>query len=98
MSIDEETQGERWERVGGRYFLVDFAGIPNKRASRRDLHAFNLLSELFPGDGNIVQYARHEEIFLDFGENEVAKLTDEQIIELSRCGVRYDEDSLCMFT
>jgi len=98
MSDAIEAQEDRWERVGGAYFFKDFDAIPNKRSRRPDLHAFLLLDELFPSDRDIACAARHDEIYLRFGGPEVEKLSDEQIIELSRCGVRYSEGSLCMFT
>lgn len=100
MSEQNETQGERWDRVGGKQFLKEFSSIENKRSERRDLHAFILLAELFPGDGDIVADAGHEKIYLDFGGAESERLTDDQIIELSRCGVLFEDeaDSLYMFT
>lgn len=97
MSDEIEDQDERWERVGGDYFLEGFDSIPNKRSRRPDLHAFLMLDELFPGTTDMVCSAEHDEIFLDVSEEQVATLTDEQIIELSRCGIRYSGFGLCAF-
>jgi len=77
-----------------------FILIENKRSQRADLHAFLLLDELLPGNQDIVACAEHDEIFLEVDVDklrEVAK--EEQVLELSRCGVNYDEstDSLSMF-
>jgi hypothetical protein len=91
---------ERWEAVtkGGDEFLK-FNKVANKRSQRPDLHAFLLLDELFPGTGDMVAAASHDEIWLDVEDNQVETLTDEQILELSWCGVRHDRDvgGLCMF-
>lgn len=97
--MSEETQGERWERLGGEISSFDFAKlVENKRSKRPDLHAFLLLESIFPGrDGDIVCHAEHDQIWLDFDEDDSEKLTDEQIVELSACGVFYNEDSLSMF-
>lgn len=91
---------ERWEAVtdnGNEYLCFD--KVENKRSKRPDLHAFLLLDELFPGDDDIVGSASHDEIWLNVDGEQLDTLTDEQILELSRCGVRYDSecDSLCMF-
>ena len=77
--------------------FLEFDRIKNKRSNRPDLHAFLLLDELFPRDRDIVSAAEHDEIWLDVETSEIEKLTEEQIIELIRCGVRYSEDSLAMF-
>lgn len=74
-----------------------FTSIENKRSNRPDLHAFLLLDSLFPGTNDMVAGATHDEIFLDVSEDQIAALTDEEILELMKCGVRYGEDCLCMF-
>lgn len=76
-----------------------FDRAENKRSRRPDLHAFLLLDELFPGNNDIVTCAEHDEIWLAVTEDEIETLTEEQVIELMRCGVRYciDTDSLAMF-
>lgn len=94
------SMGERWESVTnyGEEFLK-FDKVVNKRCGRPDLHAFLMLHELFPGDRDMVASAEHDEIWLDVTDEQIESLADEQILELSWCGVRYDEecDSLCMF-
>jgi hypothetical protein len=80
--------------------FLKFDRVTNKRSRRADLHAFILLDELLPGKSGIVGAAEHDEIFLDINPEELAaKVTQEQLVELSRCGVRYDSgsDSLAMF-
>jgi len=90
---------KRWEAVtkDGDEFLK-FDKVANKRSQRPDLHAFLMLDELFPGTSDLVSSASHDEIWLDVDDDQVETLTDEQILELSWCGVRHDSDGgLCMF-
>lgn len=90
---------ERWEAVTkeGDEFLK-FEKVTNKRSQRPDLHAFLMLDELFPSTSDLVSSASHDEIWLDVDDDQVETLTDEQILELSWCGVRHDSDGgLCMF-
>lgn len=90
---------DRWEAVtneGGEF--LEFHKVNPKRSQRPDLHAFLMLDELFPSDRDIVSNAAHDQIWLDMKDEEIESLTDEQMIELSRCGVFHDEDGgLSMF-
>jgi hypothetical protein len=64
------------------------------------LHAFNLLDKLVPGTRDMISAAEHDEIWLEVSPEELAKVaTEEQIIDLIRCGVRYERgaDSLALF-
>lgn len=75
-----------------------FEDIPQPRSRRPDLHAFLLLDELLPGTRDMVCAAEHDEIFLDVDLKALALVvTDEQIHELVRCGVRFESEGLCMF-
>lgn len=80
-----------------------FERVVNPRSRRPDLHAFLLLDELVPGAGprdNMIGAAEHDEIWLGIDCVALAKVvTREHIVELVRCGVRYDEslDALAMF-
>lgn len=79
---------------------LKFERVEEKISERPDLHAFMLLDRLLAGKGDMVCCAEHDEIWLDVDVDELAKLaTKGQIIQLIRCGVRYDEDtnSLAMF-
>lgn len=98
--MTEDSFHERWESVtgDGREYLR-FELVQNKRSQRADLHAFLLLDELFPGHCDIVGSADHDQIWLEVTSEQFETLTDEQIVELSRCGVWHesDSDSLTMF-
>lgn len=81
--------------------FLKFNRVENKRSSRPDIHAFLLLNELVPHESSMVSAAEHDEIFLGVSPDELARclVTEDQIIELIRCGVRLDSstDSLMMF-
>ena len=96
--MDIEIIEERWESIGDSEFL-GFEKVQNKRSNRPDLHAFILLDRLFPDKKDIVSAAEHDKIYLDIEDDQISLLSDDEIIELSRCGVMYDGENhcLCMF-
>lgn len=70
--------------------FLDFNSIENKLSNRQDLHAFLLLDRLVPGTGDMVSAAEHDEIWLITDEDALSEVvTQEQILELVRCGVMY---------
>lgn len=77
-----------------------FERVKNKTTNRSDLHAFNLLDRLVPGKRDMIASAEHDEIWLDVDPEELSRVaTEDEIIELIRCGVRYcaETDSLSLF-
>lgn len=78
--------------------FLKFDRVQNKLSSRPDIHAFILLNQISPSDTDIISSARHDEIFLGVDMDEF-EATEEQCIDLIRCGVRYDAstDSMAMF-
>lgn len=96
------TTDELIELLGDRTTdeFLKFDRVQNKRSQRPDLHAFLLLDELVPGKSDMVACAEHDEIWLDASAEELATVaTGEQVVELVRCGVRYDDGagSLALF-
>lgn len=75
-----------------------FERIERPAHSRPDLCAFLLLDRLVPGAGRpMISAAEHDEIFLDVDCSKLAKVaTDEDILELTRCGVRFDSTYNCL--
>lgn len=70
------------------------------KTRRADLTAFMLLDQLVPGQKDMISSAEHDEFYLSVSPEEVnAVATDEELLTLIRCGVRYDaeSDSFCMF-
>lgn len=77
--------------------FLEFEKIENKRSQRPDIHAFLLLDSLCPGDCDMVSGADHDIIFLDVEIEDLAKvITEEQAIELVRCGVMYSDEYDCL--
>jgi len=80
--------------------LCEFELVEPKRSQRKDLHAFLLLEGLTRGQCQpMVSCATHDLIWLGVSVEDVAAaITREQVQELVRCGVHYDEsvDSLSM--
>ena len=89
-----KTINERFEDVNGEY--GEFDNIKNKRSNRPDIHALLLLDELFPGDSDLISSSEHDEFYLDISYESIEKLTDDQILELTRCGVMYNDESECL--
>ena len=74
-----------------------FDRVTNKRSNRPDLHAFMLLDGLCPGKKDIIASASHDEIYLSIEPEELAKVaSEEQVVELIRCGIRYDAVCECL--
>lgn len=77
--------------------FLDFEKIGHKLSNRPDMHAFLLLDKAFPGNTDLVGGVRHDQIFLNIKTRQIAKLTEQQVMELRCCGVFIDEESLSMF-
>ncbi len=80
--------------------FLKFNQVVNKMSQRADINAFLLLDWLMPSDGDIIAAAEHDIIYLDANINKLAEIaTEENIVELIRCGVMYDNetDSLMMY-
>ena len=93
---DTRSLHDRFDAVSFHEY-IKFERVENRRSNRPDLHAFLLLDELCPSnrDRDMVCAAEHDEIWLDVDVNSFV-LTDDQIIELTRCGVRYDPECECL--
>jgi len=95
MEDEENTLKKRFDKFDDEY--IKFERIQNKFSSRPDIHAFILLNQLFPGDGDMVSAAEHDQIFLDVNVEEFnEKATDEQICDLVRCGLIYMSEYDCL--
>lgn len=79
--------------------FLKFERVKDPPSKRPDLCAFILLDRLVPGDRDIVAASEHDEFFLAVDCDELAKVaTRDDVITLIRCGVRYSEECLCMFS
>ena len=78
--------------------FLKFNRVVDKLHTRPDICAFLLVDKLCPGEDDMVSHAQHDEIFLTVDPDALALVaTEADILTLVRCGVRYSEDSLCMF-
>lgn len=80
---------------------LKFGKIENQLSSRPDIHAFILLNNIIPGDNDIIQAAEHDEYYLRIDLDKLQKvITEDQVIDLIRCGVRHsiEHNCLCLFT
>lgn len=92
----EEKMGAFFEAHEDEFLKFD--RVAHKLSRRPDLHAFMLLDSLVPGDDYIVCSASHDEIFLGVEVGDLMKVaTEEQLIDLHRCGVRVGDYGLEMF-
>lgn len=81
---------------------MEFERVQNKLSTRPDLHGFFLLDILIKNENNqdMISAAEHDEIWLNIDLTNLAEIaTEQQIIDLIRCGVRLDtrREGLCMF-
>jgi hypothetical protein len=77
---------------------LKFDRVTNKTSLRPDLHAFQLLDMLLPRSGqDMIVAASHDEIYLvaDYGEL-APGISEAQVVDLIRCGVRYDSNNDCL--
>ena len=79
--------------------FLKFEDVKKPLHARRDVHAFLLLEMLTPSTGRpLIAGARHDEIWLSTDCDKLAGvITLAQVRDLVRCGIRFDEDALCMF-
>lgn len=92
---------DKWEAVNDDFLKFDRIDESQRPYSSSDVCAFVYLDRLFPSEKGIdmVAGAEHDEIYLRIEEDQVARLTDADILYLTRCGVRYDSEfsGLAMF-
>jgi hypothetical protein len=90
------TAQEMFEKHTGEFLKFESIPEAERRHPRPDLCAMLYLHERFGGEGDAVSHAEHDEIALDWDAH---GLTEEDVIYLHRCGVRYSAewDSLVTF-
>lgn len=81
---------------------LKFDRVENPLHARPDIHAFLLLDMLAPEPGrNMVCSACHDKFYLEpYPDKVLATATEENLIDLIRCGVMYSEEdeSFWMFS
>lgn len=77
--------------------FLKFDDVENKKHQRPDICAFIILDALIPEDSDIINAAEHDEIFLDIDLDALIKvITEDQVRDLVRCGVRYHDEFDCL--
>lgn len=80
--------------------FLEFERVVNPLHPRADLCGFLLLDKIAPGTNDMISASEHDEFFLDVDiEKFKAVATEEDVITLIRCGIRYSSeyDCFCMF-
>lgn len=91
--IQAEIQ-ELFDKHNEEYIKFERIPVENRRHPRPDICALIYLHERFGGNGDAVMAAEHDEIYLDWKPEEI-DLTEEDIIYINRCGVRYASNYDC---
>ena len=94
MVRDIEEIAQKFDEYTNSY--SGFEDTDCKRSKRRDLHALIILDKWFPGTANIVAAVEHDQMHLGINIDHILSLTDEQIIELCRARVYYNEEYDCL--
>lgn len=78
--------------------FLKFELVEEKQSRRADIHAFLLLDKLIAGHTDMVSAAEHDKIWLGVDVEVLAKVaTENDVIELLRCGICLDRDGLYSF-
>lgn len=84
--------------------FVEFERIKNPKHTRSDLCAMLMIDEIqsryYPQirTAKMISWAGHDEIHLDVDVEEISEyITEKEIIDLIRCGIRLEEGNFAMF-
>ena len=85
---------------------LHFSRVENKKSTRPDVNALILLAEHCdenlkkPSCVEMISASEHDIVYFDVNCDDIERLTEEQVIELRRCGFHFDADtdSLAMYT
>jgi hypothetical protein len=88
---------EWFNKHNSEYLKFERIPVDEDYCCKKDLSAFNYLHRRFGGGENIIDGAGHDVIYLSV--KGLSKLTEFDVLYLTRCGVLYDQelDSLFMF-
>lgn len=76
----------------------DFKSVKNPPCESSDLSAFMLIHKfMISKEADVITSAEHDEIYLpSIDDLDLEKITEDDIISLIRCGVRYDQNYECL--
>jgi hypothetical protein len=77
---------------------IQFERVQNKLSQNRDLHAFLLMESIEPVQYRLIAGADHDVVYLEGPTDSfIEKLTEEQAIDLIRCGIHYENDGFAIY-
>jgi hypothetical protein len=100
--MDSEAIHELFEEHNNEFLRFDEIPADQKRHVRPDVCAFIYLHERFEKKNALGSYseavggAAHDEIWLAWNSDDLSEITSEDVLYLSRCGVRWDEEADCL--
>ena len=101
---DEEESSEihkLWDAQDDEFLIFRNIPVDQRPCSSSDLCAFVYLDRLFPDEKNrnMISAAGHDQIWLRITEEQIATLTEVDVLYLTRCGVFHEEEfaALSMF-
>lgn len=97
--MDHDQVEQLWDSANDEFLKFERIPEAERPFSSPDLCAFALLDKRFPSEENfdMVSAAEHDEIWLRVEAEQIEQLTRDEVIYLTRCGVRYSDDSLALF-
>lgn len=92
--MTKEELIELFDKHDDLYFKIEEGKTP---PANPHLHAFNLLQTLLPRQSDVLSFVEHDIIYLAHDLEELASvITEEQVIELIRCGLHYTSSHDCL--
>ncbi len=82
-----------FEKHEGEY--RQFERVQHPLSKRPDIHALMCLDLLFPsesGESVMIGAVCNDGIYLELNKEQISSLSENQVIDLTRCGVIYDEE------
>lgn len=96
VKMNLKEQMVQWFETHNDEYLM-FERVRAPRSSRPDLCGFMLLDLLVGGTESMISAAEHDVIYLSVDIDQLANaITEDHVITLLRCGVRYDEEYDCL--
>ncbi len=88
-----ERVRQLFEKHEREYWRFERVSLP--LSNRPDMHALICLNLLFPsepGESVMIGKACNDEIYFELNKEQISSLSENQVIDLARCGVIYDEE------
>lgn len=103
MDFEEDYRDElqvRFEALGEQHSCLDFEKIPENERLHPNYELCGLLKvySLLKNKADFSLHSEHDILYICYGDIEMFHpLSDEDIIYMLRCGIRYEDEGLAMF-